>query len=132
MGKRKDHHRDIIKASMTGLPIGAKVIEFHTAQKMPRPLRGVPDLNIQWCNINFWIEIKPRYANYMRDQMSDIQWTWFHERFTNDCFGFNNRYAIVTDHDELIDFFYGNILNDITVWMPEYHWDRYDRWRKGR
>ena len=73
MPKRKDYHKQIIgDASLEGL--GAVVTQFHTAQKMPQKLRGVPDLFIMYHGVSFWIEIKPRYANYMRDQMSDRQW----------------------------------------------------------
>jgi hypothetical protein len=133
MGKRKDHHKQIIQEASLGFPPDMKVIQFHTAQKMPRPLRGVPDLNLQREGNNWWIEIKPRYANYMRDQMSDLQWTWFHERYTLETvFGIHNRYAIVTDAQELINVLDFNILLDPFVWMPDYHWGRYDKWRRGR
>jgi hypothetical protein len=131
MGKRKDHHKQIIEA--TNFVQDMLVTQFHTAQKMPRSLRGVPDLNCQREGFNFWIEIKPRYANYRRDQMSDLQWQWFHDRYTQFAFNFHNRYAIVTDEVELDWFLYKNLSGvDPFVWMPEYHWARYDKWRMGR
>lgn len=130
MGKRKDHHKQIIEA--TNFVQDMLVTQFHTAQKMPSALRGVPDLNIQREGFNFWIEIKPLYANYMRDQMSTKQWQWFHERYTKHAFGYYNRYAIVTDEIELNDFLYNRLKDGLNVWMPKYHWDRYDRWRRAR
>lgn len=132
MTKRKDHHSRIIAECRLVWDIaGYKIIEFHTAQKMPRPLRGVPDLNLQRFGFNWWIEVKPRYANYMRDQMSDLQWMFFHQRYGTD-FDFHNRYAIVTDAQEAVTFVDKVGPEDPFVWMPDYHWDRYDKWRRGR
>ena len=128
MGKRKDHHKKIIQDAMLQLG-GMKVTQFHTAQKMPRVLRGVPDLNILFADITFWIEIKPRYANYMRDQMSDLQWTWIHERI-NQMLKYT-RYAIVEDAKELIDVVM-RWEDYPAVWMGEYHSGRYENWRRGR
>ena len=128
MGKRKDHHKKIIQDAMLQLG-GMKVTQFHTAQKMPRVLRGVPDLNILFADITFWIEIKPRYANYMRDQMSDLQWTWIHERI-NQMLKYT-RYAIVEDAKELIDVVM-RWEDYPAVWMGEYHAGRYENWRRGR
>lgn len=130
MGKRKDHHKQVIAEAI--IPATYQVIQFHTAQKMPRTLKGVPDLNIQREGINWWIEIKPRYANYMRDQMSDLQWKWFHDRYTSETFGITNRYAIVTDAQELNERLVDSLALGDFVWMPEYHWDRYDKWRRGQ
>jgi hypothetical protein len=131
MGKRKDHHKQII--SEVDFVPDMLVTQFHTAQKMPRTLRGVPDLNLQREGFNFWVEIKPKYANYMRDQMSNLQWQWFHERYTKFAFDFHNRYAIVTDSVELDWFIYKNLSDvDPFVWMPDYHWSRYEAWRRGR
>jgi hypothetical protein len=127
MGKRRDRHKEIIQEAMLGIPKLMQMTQFHTAQKMPSVLRGVPDLNIQWQGVNFWAEIKPLYGNYMRDQMSDKQWTWFHERYSTECFGNYNRYGIVTDSQELIDFLFGTSGEAVVI--PDYYWGRYDRWR---
>lgn len=126
---RKDRHLEIIKAACLDSISGLKIVQFHTAQKMPRPLRGVPDLNLQRFNVNWWIEIKPRYANYMRDQMSDLQWTWFHERYIDEVFGPNNRYGICQDADELHKILM--LPREDYVYMENYHWNRYDKWRQG-
>ena len=130
MGKRKDHHKQIIQEALPHLEVnGHEVTQFHTAQKMPRKLRGVPDLHILYAGVSWWIEIKPRYANYMRDQMSDLQFTWFHNRVAD--FGEYNRYAIVEDEDELLAFvLHGNFQD--TIRLGEYHQGRYDQWRRGR
>ena len=128
MGKRKDHHKKIIQDAMFQLG-SMKVTQFHTAQKMPRTLKGVPDLNIMFADLTFWIEIKPRYANYTRDQMSDAQWTWLHERYVH--FLRNTRYAIVENAKELIDV----VLrweNYEAVNLGVYHQGRYEAWRRGR
>lgn len=127
MASRKDRHREIIK--QISMHPDMKVIQFHTAQKMPRGLRGTPDLNIQFRGVNFWIEIKPRYANYMRDQMSDVQWEWFHERYTADAFGDSNRYAICCDAQEIENVIRFHVPD---VHMPKYFWDRYEKWRRAR
>lgn len=135
MGKRKDHHKQVIQASVPYLEkLGYKVTQFHTAQKMPRPIRGVPDLYIMYNGVSWWVEIKPRYANYMRDQMSTLQWQWYHER--REDFGYFLRYTIVEDEDELLNF----VLNSgslpdpdwFSVGIPEYHLGRYEQWRRGR
>ena len=128
MGKRKDHHKIIIQEALLQLPL-MKVTQFHTAQKMPRKLRGVPDLNLLFADITFWIEIKPRYANYMRDQMSDLQFQWIHER--KDHMHLNTRYAIVEDAKELVDVVQ-QWVDYPAVWMGEYHQGRYENWRRGR
>ena len=128
MGKRKDHHKRIIQEALPALS-GMKITQFHTAQKMPRVLRGVPDLHILFADISFWIEIKPRYENYMRDQMSDAQFNWFHTR-VND-FGEFNRYAIVEDADTLLDFVLEGDFEE-PYRLSEYHQGRYEQWRRGR
>ena len=103
MAKRKDHHKRVIAESVPYLEgLTYQVTQFHTAQKMPRKLRGVPDLHILYAGVSWWIEIKPRYANYMRDQTSDLQFTWFHNRVAD--FGEYNRYAIVEDEDDNLAF----------------------------
>ena len=129
MGKRKDHHKQIIQEAFEILPDRVKVTKFHTAQKMPRVLRGVPDLYLMYKSGTFWIEIKPRYANYMRDQMSDLQWTWLHERYYE--FTELTRYAIVENAEELVSV----VLNAGSypiVHLGEYHEGRYMNWRRGR
>ena len=129
MSKRKDHHRKVIRDSVPYLEsLDYVVTQFHTAQKMPRVLRGVPDLNIVLSGITWWIEIKPRYANYMRDQMGDLQWKWFHERKPH--MGFHLRYAIVEDGSDLLDFVLNN--DRVSVLLGDYHEGRYDQWRRGR
>lgn len=125
---RRDRHREIIDACVFETIKGLQIVQFHTAQKMPRPLRGVPDLNLQRYGINWWIEIKPRYANYMRDQMSDLQWTWFHERYLDDTFDVYNRYGIAEDADEVHKIL--GLPREDYVYMDNYHWNRYDNWRK--
>ena len=135
MSKRKDHHKRIIQASIPYLEkLDYVVTEFHTAQKMPRVLRGVPDLNIVFSGITWWVEIKPRYANYMRDQMSDLQWSWFHERRPH--VGFHLRYAIVEDEDELLDWIFDKDVGKHSPYdcirLGEYHLGRYEQWRRGR
>lgn len=128
MGKRKNHHKIIItSADLTSQNF--KVTQFHTSQKMPRTLKGVPDLHVLFGGISWWIEIKPRYANYMRDQMSDKQWQWFHERRIH--FNQNNRYAIVTNAEELKSVVLDWEDHD-EVYMEDYYWDRYNKWRRGR
>jgi hypothetical protein len=94
---------------------------------MPKTLKGVPDLYIMHRSTSWWIEIKPRYANYMRDQMSTHQWQWFHDRYRY----WNNsvRYAIVEDDKQLLDWVTGEYHGD-PVWIEAYHWDRYDKWRR--
>jgi hypothetical protein len=129
MGRtRKDRHIEIIKAACFESMSGLQVVQFHTAQKMPKVLRGVPDLYLQRHGISWWIEIKPRYANYMRDQMSDLQWTWFHDRYVSDAFGPRVRYGIAQDADEIHKIL-GLATQDF-VYMENYHWNRYDNWRK--
>ena len=128
MGKRKDHHKRIIRMIVEMYP-PLKITQFHTAQKMPRVLRGVPDLHILFGGLSFWVEIKPRYANYMRDQMSDLQWTWLHERYIQ--FGDKNRYMIVEDEQEFADVF-NDWANNPFVYMSDYHQGRYETWRRGR
>ena len=135
MSKRKDHHKKVIADSIPYLiGLDYAVTQFHTAQKMPRVLRGVPDLNIIYSGIEWWIEIKPRYANYMRDQMSDLQWGWFHERRRH--FGASIRYGIVEDGSDLLDFVLdpdvGKHAPYDCIRIPEYHLGRYEQWRRGR
>jgi hypothetical protein len=130
MGKRKDRHSQIIKAAQLETMLDLHVTQFHTAQKMPRPLRGVPDLYLVRKGISWWIEIKPRYANYVRDQMSDDQWTWFHMRYFTESFGEKVRYGIATDADEINKIL--TLPRQDFVYLPDYHWGRYDKWRMGR
>lgn len=130
MPKRKDHHKRIIEAALKQLSDQFMVTQFHTAQKMPRKLRGVPDLHVLHKNVSWWIEIKPKYANYMRDQMSDLQWGWFHARHTVGAFGLHNKYTIVENESELVS----ALLRDWRweVYLGEYHQGRYEDWRRGR
>lgn len=129
MAKRIDHHKKIIADALKQFPIANKVTQFHTAQKMPRKLRGVPDLHVLREGMSWWIEIKPRYANYMRDQMSDLQFEWFHVR--RDQFGEYNRYAIVEHAQELV-MVVTQFAGFEVVHMGDYHQGRYETWRRGR
>ena len=127
MAKRKNRHLIILKEVVPKLEMnGWKVTQFHHFRKMPKSLVGIPDLFIMRRGVGIWMEIKPRYANYMRDQMSDVQWQWFHDRVED--WGEFLRYAIVEDSATIL----GLAITFTDWWMPEYHWDRYETWRKGR
>lgn len=136
MGKRKNHHKKIIDNAVPALEAdGYHVTVFHTHQKMPRQLRGVPDLYICKGGISWWVEIKPRYANYMRDQMSDAQWRWYHTR--REDFGWSLRYAILENEYDLLDFIrptekQGDSSDMHIVVIDTYHRSRYENWRRGR
>lgn len=132
---RQNRHLKIIKTALPELEAnGYKVTQFHHHSRMPKSLKGVPDLYLMHTDLSIWIEIKPRYANYMRDQMSDVQWQWFHDR--RDLWSPSHQYAIVEDKDELL--YVALEKGDDYEWIsnayyiPEYHWGRYEAWRRGR
>jgi hypothetical protein len=134
--KRKNRHGKILKAAIPVLEEnGYLTTVFHHHARMPKSLKGVPDLYLMHQDLTIWVEIKPLYANYMRDQMSTYQWQWFHER--RHLWTQNNQYAIVTDEDELLfvalEYQPDNYWwIDNAYYMPEYHWGRYENWRKGQ
>ena len=128
MAKRKNRHLEIIKQVLPELTAqGYKVTQFHHHRRMPKSLKGAPDLYVMWRGRSWWIEIKPRYQNYMRDQMSDVQWQWFHDR--RDDFSEHIQYAIVEDAEELLTAIQMGLE---PIKISDYHWDRYETWRKGR
>jgi len=133
---RENRHLAIIRKCLPKLEgAGYSVTQFHHHSRMPKSLKGVPDLYIMQYELSYWIEIKPKYANYMRDQMSTVQWEWFHER--KEKFSPQLRYAIVTDEEELLQVAligWDSSPNWIEpcFYMPEYHWGRYEQWRRGR
>ena len=115
-------------------PLGYEATVFQTKARMPAALKGLPDLYLMKAGVGYWIEVKARHANYMRDQVSDAQWQWFHDRRPH--FGASLRYAIVEDADGLVDFVLDEDRGkhhpyDCTS-IPEYHVDRYIQWRRGR
>ena len=115
---------------------GYQVTVFSSRQRMPGALSGLPDLYLMKGGVSYWVEVKLRHANYMRDQMSDAQWTWYHNR-RND-FSHFLRYAVVESAKELIDWVdaWGAVEGSIVVqhvqYIPEYHYQRYEAWRRGR
>ncbi len=103
---------------------GYQATVFSSRQRMPGALSGLPDLYLMKGNVSFWVEIKRRYANYQRDQISPAQWAWFHER--REDFGRNLRYGIVENAEELLEWVQGRRNRHISA----YHWGRYEAWRR--
>ncbi|MHC4370908.1 MAG: hypothetical protein ACYSW8_25135 [Planctomycetota bacterium] len=137
MGKRrKNRHGAILKQALPELEAeGFLATVFHHHSRMPKSLKGVPDLYLMHTDLTMWVEIKPLYANYMRDQMSDVQWQWFHDR--RDIFSHNTQYAIVTDVDELLKVACLKPDDSLAwiedyIYVPEYHWGRYEIWRRAK
>ena len=133
--KRKDRHGVVLKAALPVLrDKGFEATQFHHYSRMPKSLKGVPDLYLLKAAVSWWIEIKPLYANYMRDQMSTHQWQWFHERRPH--LGAGIRYAIVENAREILDFVLDESRGIHTPYdcisIPEYHLARYEQWRRGR
>ena len=128
--KRKDRHGVVLKAALPVLQANDfEVTQFHHYSRMPKSLKGVPDLYLMGEGKSWWIEIKPKYANYMRDQMSTHQWQWLHARYQ--MFSDTIRYAIVENSEELLNAVLHGEYSQV-VWMTDYHWDRYNKWRRGR
>lgn len=127
---RVNRHGQILKNCLPFLEHeGYQISQFHQDTRMPRSLKGLPDVYIMFGGVSWWIEVKPLYANYMRDQMSDVQWKWFHERQHEWCDSI--RYAIVVDEHELLDFvLHGDHTEPYRI--NDYHYGRYSEWRKGR
>ena len=99
---------------------------FSTNVRLPYSLKGLPDLYLMKDGAGYWVEVKLRHANYMRDQMSDVQWQWYHNRRGD--FGVYLRYAIVGDVEELLEW-----VNAKGVWdthIPAYHYARYEQWKE--
>ena len=135
MAKRKNRHLEILKEVLPRLEQkGFEATVFHHHRRMPKSLAGVPDLYLMHAGISWWIAIKPRYANYMRDQMSDVQWQWYHDRRPH--LGTHLRYAIVDGANQLLDFVLDTNRGVHSPydcqWAEDYHWNRYHEWRKGR
>ena len=103
---------------------GYHVTVFSTKQKMPHALKGLPDLYLMKDGAGYWVEVKLRHANYMRDQMSDVQWQWYHDR--RDDFGPNLRYTIAETGGELLEW----LETNVSVRIPDYHWKRYIEWKE--
>ena len=108
---------------------GYQTTIFSSRQRMPGALSGLPDLYLMKDGVSYWVEVKLRYANYMRDQMHDAQWAFYHAR-RND-FGEHLRYAIVESGEELIEWV-TDLSYIVYKSIPEYHWERYETWRRGR
>ena len=110
-------------------PLGYKATVFQSRARMPAALNGLPDLYLLREGVSYWIEVKARYGNSMRDQMSDSQWLWFHER--KDDFNFFLRYAIVGSTEELVEW-----VESKVVWeephMDAYHKKYYALWLEKR
>jgi hypothetical protein len=115
---------------------GWSVTVFSGRNRMPAALKGLPDLYMCKNGVSVWVEVKLRHANYMRDQMHDAQWQWYHDR--RDDFGPNLRYAIIENVDELLAWLTVLDIRRHTerhtepTYIPEYHWERYNQWRRGR
>jgi hypothetical protein len=131
-----NRHKKILDVALPVLEEnGYKATVFHHHTRMPKSLKGVPDLYLMHTDLSMWIEIKPLYDNYMRDQVSSIQWQWFHDRI--DLWNPHHQYAIVGDKDELL-FVALEYQPDIYEWsdnayyIPEYHRGRYEAWKQGR
>ena len=101
-----------------------KVTVFSGRTRMPAALKGLPDLYLMKDGAGYWVEVKLRHANYMRDQMRDVQWRWYHTRRKD--FGPNLRYAIVDSGFELLAW----LETNVSVRIPDYHWKRYIEWKE--
>ena len=116
----------IIQEALSELrPLGYKATVFQTWARMPSALKGLPDLYLMKDGVSYWIEVKARHANYMRDQMHDAQWQWFHDRKKD--FNFFLRYAIVADADELVEWVEAETVME-GPHMSIYHYARYEKW----
>ena len=103
--------------------MGYQTTVFSTRERMPIALKGLPDLYLMKDGRSCWVEVKLRHANYMRDQMRDAQWYWYHNR--RDDFSLWLRYAIVESAEELLEW----VKHGSNVFIPEYHYKRYEEWR---
>jgi hypothetical protein len=110
---------------------GYLVTVFSSKQRLPSSFKGLPDLFLMKDGVGIFAEVKLSYANYMRDQMHDAQWQWYHDR--RDHWGKYLRYAIIGSAEELLTYLSLN-YNDYQepTFISEYHWGRYEQWRRGR
>ena len=92
----------------------------------------MPDLYLMKDGVGYWVEVKLRHANYRRDKMSEAQWYWYHNRRMD--FGRYLRYGIVESAEELLEWAQRpwEFTSDNRVHIPDYHYKRYEEWRRGR
>ena len=105
-------------------PLGFKATVFQSRARLPAALKGLPDLYLMKDGVSYWVEVKAKY-NGTRDQLSDAQWQWYHDR--RDDFNFFLRYAIVETAEELIDWATSEIVTE-DAYMSAYYKDKYKKW----
>ena len=107
-------------------PLGFKATVFQSRMRMPQALTGLPDLYMIKNGVSYWVEVKAKY-NGSRDQLSDAQWQWYHDR--RDDWNYHLRYAIVGTAEELIDWVTRPLYRYLYSMVSTYHRERYEKWR---